>query len=58
MQGEQPISGSSNTKEFIMNWVFETYSNVYQTAMMHDVKKVTANKSEKKSAFARFFSRG
>ena len=45
-----------------MNWVFETYSNVYNTAMMQDVKVgsnvAAAKKSAKaKGAVARLFSR-
>jgi hypothetical protein len=31
----------------IMNWVFESYSSVYQTAMMQDVKSVRAPKAIK-----------
>jgi hypothetical protein len=49
-------------KEIAMNWVFETYSNVYNTAMMQDTKSprsVTAAKSDKtvRSTFARLFGR-
>jgi hypothetical protein len=44
-----------------MNWVFETYSNVYNTAMMQDVKTVrlapvTGAKSVR-GVVARFFGR-
>jgi hypothetical protein len=41
-----------------MNWVFETYSNVYQTAMMHDVKQAPKAKSDHKPLLARLFNRG
>jgi hypothetical protein len=27
-----------SAKEALMNWIFETYSDVYHAAMMHDVK--------------------
>jgi hypothetical protein len=30
-----------------MNWIFESYSNVYQTAMMQDMKSVRAPKAIK-----------
>jgi hypothetical protein len=45
-----------------MNWVFETYSNVYNTAMMQDtksVRNVAIAKSNKtvRGTFARFFGR-
>jgi hypothetical protein len=32
-----------------MNWVFETYSNVYSTAMMQDVKTVSSAKAARKT---------
>jgi hypothetical protein len=41
-----------------MNWVFETYSNVYSTAMMQDVKSAPKVKSDRKSLLVRIFSRG
>jgi hypothetical protein len=41
-----------------MNWVFETYSNVYSTAMMQDVKSAPKSKTEQKSILSRIFSRG
>jgi hypothetical protein len=41
-----------------MNWVFETYSNVYSTAMMQDMKFAPKAKTERKSVFARLFNRG
>jgi hypothetical protein len=47
-----------------MNWIFETYSNVYHTAMMHDVKRAEHAAPAKKavhgkaSALARLFGRG
>jgi hypothetical protein len=41
-----------------MNWVFETYSNVYQTAMMQDMKAAPKVKAESKSVLARLFRRG
>ena len=46
-----------------MNWIFETYSNVYNTAMMNDVKSprhVAGAKSSSKTrgVIARFFARG
>ena len=41
-----------------MNWVFETYSNVYQTAMMQDVKSAPKVKSDRKTILARLFNRG
>ncbi len=45
-----------------MNWVFETYSNVYNTAMMQETKTsrhVAAAKSPKtiRGSFARLFGR-
>jgi hypothetical protein len=45
-----------------MNWIFETYSNVYTTAMMQDAKSgnhAAVAKATKKSpgAFARLFGR-
>jgi hypothetical protein len=45
-------------KEFIMNWVFETYSNVYSTAMMQDVKVAHKATVARKSVLARLFGRG
>jgi hypothetical protein len=45
-------------KETIMNWVFETYSNVYTTAMMQDMKSAPKVKTERKSVLARIFHRG
>ena len=47
-----------------MNWIFETYSNIYNTAMMqpsrHQVYAASAkNNSEPKASFlARLFRRG
>jgi hypothetical protein len=41
-----------------MNWVFETYSNVYNTAMMHDVKKAPKAKAPAKTSFFSLFRRG
>ncbi len=45
-----------------MNWILETYSDVYSTAMMHDVKArhhAPANrKSKTLNKFVRFFHRG
>jgi hypothetical protein len=41
-----------------MNWIFETYSNVYQTAMMQDVKKAPKAKTASKSSFFSLFRRG
>ena len=41
-----------------MNWVFETYSNVYSTAMMQDVKAAPKAKSDRKPLLARLFHRG
>jgi hypothetical protein len=46
------------SKENIMNWVFETYSNVYTTAMMQDMKSASKAKTEQKPLLARIFSRG
>jgi hypothetical protein len=44
-----------------MNWVFETYSNVYSTAMMQNTKvlaQVAANKPSKaRGTLARLFGR-
>jgi hypothetical protein len=41
-----------------MNWIFETYSNVYNTAMMQDVRAPKARKeaahTRKESAFSKF----
>jgi hypothetical protein len=49
-------------KETTMNWVFETYSNVYNTAMMQNPKierDIASAKSTPKvrGTFARLFSR-
>ncbi len=41
-----------------MNWVFETYSNVYSTAMMQDVKVAHKATVARKSVLARLFGRG
>jgi hypothetical protein len=41
-----------------MNWVFETYSNVYSTAMMQNTNVAPKAKKERKSVLARFFNRG
>jgi hypothetical protein len=41
-----------------MNWVFETYSNVYQTAMMQDQRKVSAPRAKSRSFLSRLFNRG
>ena len=44
-----------------MNWVFETYSNVYSTAMMQDMrlpKAPVAKVAKPVSAIARLFRRG
>lgn len=41
-----------------MNWLFETYSNVYSTAMMQDVKAAPKAKTDRKPILARIFSRG
>jgi hypothetical protein len=41
-----------------MNWVFETYSNVYSTAMMQDVKSVPKAAVVRKSILGRLFGRG
>jgi hypothetical protein len=45
-------------KEFIMNWVFETYSNVYSTAMMQNMKVAPKAAVAKKSVLVRLFKRG
>jgi hypothetical protein len=45
-------------KEFNMNWVFETYSNVYSTAMMQDVKTAPKATVPAKSILVRLFGRG
>ena len=44
-----------------MNWVFETYSNVYSTAMMQDqrpAKAPVAKVAKPISVIARLFRRG
>jgi hypothetical protein len=41
-----------------MNWVFEAYSNVYQTAMMQDTKNAPKATVARKSVLARLFNRG
>lgn len=41
-----------------MNWVFETYSNVYSTAMMQDVKSAAKAPIARKSILVRLFGRG
>jgi hypothetical protein len=45
-----------------MNWVFETYSNVYNTAMMHEAKSprnvaVAKSGSKVRGAITRLFTR-
>jgi hypothetical protein len=45
-------------KEFIMNWVFETYSNVYSTAMMQDTKVAPKAIVAHKPILVRLFGRG
>lgn len=40
-----------------MNWIFETYSNVYSTAMMQDVKARNAAKEAAKVRKESVFSR-
>jgi hypothetical protein len=54
----------TDAKEFTMNWVFETYSNVYSTAMMQDTKTIrhaasakSSSSSKLRGAVARFFGR-
>jgi hypothetical protein len=54
------ILGIRDAKETTMNWIFETYSNVYNTAMMQDTNTVrfaAANKPVRKGLVARLFSR-
>jgi hypothetical protein len=44
-----------------MNWIFESYSNVYQTAMMQDVKTVRRARRVKTpvtTRLKRLFGRG
>lgn len=45
-----------------MNWIFESYSSVYNTAMMQDRKSAPVAQAPKKqpstSAIARLFGRG
>jgi hypothetical protein len=41
-----------------MNWVFETYSNVYSTAMMQDAMPARKAKAGRKPFLARLFARG
>jgi hypothetical protein len=45
-------------KEFNMNWVFETYSNVYSTAMMQDTKVAAKAPVVKASFLVRLLGRG
>jgi hypothetical protein len=45
-------------KENNMNWVFETYSNVYATAMMQPAKTAPMVKADHKPILARLFKRG
>lgn len=35
------------------NWIFNAYSEVYSTAMMHDVKSVASAKSTGASRFSK-----
>jgi hypothetical protein len=48
-------------KETTMNWVFETYSNVYNTAMMQNPKLerdvAPAKRNKFRGTLARLFSR-
>lgn len=50
------------TQENDMNWILETYSDVYSTAMMHDVKArhhaPATRKSKTIAKIARLFHRG
>ncbi len=41
-----------------MNWVFETYSNVYSTAMMQDIKIAPKATVARKPILVRLFGRG
>jgi hypothetical protein len=48
-------------KEMTMNWIFESYSNVYNTAMMIEQRPVQAASTAKTpvaSKIARLFKRG
>ena len=52
---------NEDLKESPMNWIFETYSNVYNTAMMVEQRPVQAESKAKKPAaskLARLFGRG
>lgn len=40
-----------------MNWIFETYSNVYNTAMMQDAKARNAAKQDAKGSKQSVFSK-
>jgi hypothetical protein len=40
-----------------MNWIFETYSNVYNTAMMQDTRAIKASKEASKARTEQTFSR-
>lgn len=45
-----------------MNWIFETYSNVYNTAMMQETRgfkaPVAASKTTVANKLAKLFNRG
>jgi hypothetical protein len=48
-------------KEMTVNWIFESYSNVYNTAMMVEqrpAQTVSKAKTPVVSKFARLFKRG
>jgi hypothetical protein len=56
--GRLSLDHQITEKETTMNWVFETYSNVYTTAMMQDVKSAPKAKTDRKPILARIFGRG
>lgn len=59
--GHQNNGSGEDPKETIMNWIIETYSDVYSTAMMHEVKTrhhaPVARKTKTLAKLARFFGR-
>jgi len=58
--GEEPAQ--RNLRRNTMNWIFDTYSNVYSTAMMIEQKPYfhveTPKKTKPVSRIAKLFGRG
>jgi hypothetical protein len=65
LQGRKRLSlnyTKSHQKDLVMNWIFETYSNVYNAALMQDSRRPLPAATAKgtpatKSLFGRLFHR-